>query len=94
MSMINFQQPPSAPITTRASQQSNISVVKPYVQLAALLASIVAVLCMVGSSIYALGQALGHSFLAYIFAAIFVIITLTFIVAVWIDYLPEQHRVP
>ena len=63
-----------------------------YLDLAAAIASVVIVLFMAGSTVFALALALGGSALAYGMAGLFVLMALVFISAFWIDFLPWPPR--
>lgn len=66
--------------------------VREYLHLAAAVISGIVLLAMAGASVYALGQALGHSPLGYIFAGFVVIMMLVLIATFWLEYLPMSSR--
>ena len=66
--------------------------VREYLHLAAAVISGVVLLAMAGASVYALAQALGHGPLAYVFAALVVVMLLVLIATFWLEYLPMTSR--
>ena len=66
--------------------------IREYLDLGAAIASGIIVLFMAGSSIFALGLALGRTVLAYGVATLFVVMAIVFIGAFWSDYLPSSLR--
>jgi len=82
-----LEQPRALPASS--SQPEGI---REYLDVAAIAASGIIVLLMAISSVFALGQMMGHSILSYSFATIFVVMSLVLVAAFWFDYLPQPSR--